>query len=185
MTITVYSVEFLDGLVTQARSAARLRQHRNLHSNYDEPCQRLFNAIEPSSYIRPHKHDSASLGETFVVVRGLLALFVFDDLGSITAVHCFGAERYSALPGVVAGATVHADTWHTVVALTSGAVLLEVKAGPFVPTTAKHLAPWAPPEGDPAAASYLQSLVDVGRMHLSRLSARPMDDVQFGLSMLP
>jgi cupin fold WbuC family metalloprotein len=54
MTIKVFSVEGLDLLVTQAKNSPRLRQHKNIHLDYADPCQRLFNSIEPDSYIRPH-----------------------------------------------------------------------------------------------------------------------------------
>jgi hypothetical protein len=57
------------------------------------------------------------------------------------------------------GAEVACNTWHTVVALEAGCVLLEVKAGPFDPNQPKDLAPWAPEEGSSAAESYLQQMI--------------------------
>ncbi|MFN7835777.1 MAG: WbuC family cupin fold metalloprotein, partial [Burkholderiaceae bacterium] len=57
------------------------------------------------------------------------------------------------------GAEVPASTWHTVIALESGSVLLEVKAGPFDPSMPKDLAPWAPEEGASNARPYLQDLI--------------------------
>jgi hypothetical protein len=50
MSIKVFSVEYLDDLTHQAAGAPRRRQHRNIHTDYTDPCQRLFNAIEPDSY---------------------------------------------------------------------------------------------------------------------------------------
>jgi hypothetical protein len=44
------------------------------------------------------------------------------------------------------------------VALSEGAVLFELKAGPFDPNAAKELASWAPVEGTPPAAQYLGKL---------------------------
>jgi cupin fold WbuC family metalloprotein len=52
----VFGSEYLDELSGLAKVSPRLRQHRNIHTSYDDPCQRLFNAIEPESYIRPHRH---------------------------------------------------------------------------------------------------------------------------------
>jgi hypothetical protein len=53
---------------------------------------------------------------------------------------------------------VEPHTWHTVLALTPGAVLLECKAGPFDPNAAKEQAHWAPEEGSSAAPGYLREL---------------------------
>ncbi|NTU50093.1 MAG: cupin fold metalloprotein, WbuC family, partial [Desulfobulbaceae bacterium] len=51
----VFSADYLDHLTLEAETGIRLRQHRNIHTDYQEPCQRLFNAIETHSYIRPHR----------------------------------------------------------------------------------------------------------------------------------
>jgi hypothetical protein len=61
---------------------------------------------------------------------------------------------------VAIGAEVPGNTWHTVIALDSGCVLLEVKAGPFDPNQPKNLALWAPDEGMVAASDYLNQLID-------------------------
>lgn len=64
------------------------------------------------------------------------------------------------VPTLAVGAEVPANTWHTVIALVPGCVLLEVKAGPFDPNQPKDLAPWAPDEGSAAAAKYLEKLIE-------------------------
>jgi len=84
-----------------------------------------------------------------------MALVTFDDQGAVTGVVRFGSEKYASAAGV----EVTPSTWHTVVALEAGSVLLEVKAGPFDPNQPKDLAPWAPAEGTPDADSYLQQLI--------------------------
>jgi cupin fold WbuC family metalloprotein len=119
--------------------------------------QRLFNAIEPGSYIRPHRHASDPREELLVAVRGVMGLVTFDDQGAVTNVLRFGSEKHGDEMAV--GAEVSSGTWHTVIALEPGCVLLEVKAGPFDPNQPKDLAPWAPEEGTSSAASYLQQLM--------------------------
>ena len=69
----------------------------------------------------------------------------------------FGAEKHRG--DLAVGAEVASSTWHTVVALEFGCVLLEVKAGPFNPNQPKDLARWAPEEGSSAAESYLKHLI--------------------------
>jgi len=154
--VRVLSAEYLNELTVQAQGSLRKRQHRNIHQSYAEPCQRLFNAIEPSSYIRPHRHASNPGNELLVAVRGLMALVTFDDSGGVVDIFRFGSEKYGACLAV--GAEVSAFQWHTVIALQPGCVLLEVKAGPFDPSRAKDLAPWAPGEESPVALDYREKL---------------------------
>lgn len=160
----VFSAVDLNVLVAQAQSSPRLRQHQNIHVGFDEPCQRLFNAIEPGSYIRPHRHSSVPRDELLLAVRGLMALLTFDDTGNVTQVRPFGSEAHG--PDVAAGVELPPSTWHTVLALTPGAVLLEVKAGPFDPDQPKDLAPWAPQEGQPVVSEYLNGLIRIAKSRI-------------------
>lgn len=144
-------------LVEGAKVNPRDRLHRNLHGSYEEPCQRLFNAVGIGSYIRPHRHTSLQREETLLAVRGLFALFVFDDAGFISSVSRFGSEFFDAQSCSV-GVELAPGEWHTVVALVPGSVLFEVKTGPFDPNAAKEFAPWSPVEGSRDAADYLAYL---------------------------
>lgn len=154
----VFSADYLDELTASAKKNPRIRQHRNIHESYNDPCQRLFNAIEPESYIQPHRHSTDPREELLVAVRGSLALLLFDDQGVVTEIVRFGTGRTCA--GLAAGVEVPSDKWHTVLALESGCILLEVKAGPFDPSQPKDLAEWAPPEGTVEANSYLHKLIE-------------------------
>ena len=152
----VFSADYLNELTAQAQCSPRKRQHRNIHESYADPCQRLFNAIEPSSYIRPHRHATDPRDELLIAVRGLMALVEFDEQGKVKGIVRFGASRNGE--GLAVGAEISANKWHTVIALVPGCVLLEVKAGPFDANQPKDLAPWAPDEGSAAAAEYLEKL---------------------------
>jgi cupin fold WbuC family metalloprotein len=152
-----FDSQYLNNLTGQAKSSPRRRQNRNIHQSYQDACQRLFNAIEPGSYIRPHRHASEPREELLVAIRGLMAFITFDDQGTVTEILRFGSQCHGS--NRAAGVEVASSTWHTVVALESGCVLLEVKAGPFDPNQPKDLAPWAPEEGSQAAESYLQNLI--------------------------
>ena len=85
-----------------------------------------------------------------------MALITFDDQGTVKGILRFGSQNHGS--DLAAGAEVKSSTWHTVVALEPGSVLLEVKAGPFDPNQPKDLAPWTPEEGSEAAADYLSRL---------------------------
>ena len=152
----VFGTDYLNELTAQAQCSLRKRQHRNIHDSYADPCPRLFNAIEPGSYIRPHRHTADPKDELLIAVRGSMALVTFDEQGKVNGVVRFGVDRNGE--GLAVGAEVPASTWHTVIALEPGCVLLEVKAGPFDPNQPKDLATSGPDEGSPAALAYLDKL---------------------------
>ena len=144
--------KLLDHLTIQARKNPRLRQNLNLHSSYDEPSQRLLNAMEPASYIRPHRHLRDPKPESFIGLRGRLALLIFADDGQVEEVIPFGPQED------VLGVDLPVGIWHTVVSLDNGSVFYETKPGPFVPIYDKDLAPWAPDAESAEAADYLERL---------------------------
>lgn len=153
----IFSESYFRLLTDEARTSSRKRQHRNIHLSYSEPCQRLFNAIELGSYIRPHRHLADPRDELLIAVRGVMALVIFDEKGGVICIQRLGTERCAA--NLAVGAEVPASTWHTVVALEPSCILLEVKAGPFDPTKPKDFAAWAPAEGTTAADDYLNKLI--------------------------
>lgn len=154
----IFSTEYLDELSSQAKNSPRQRQHRNIHQSYQDACQRMFNAIEPGSYIHPHRHAADPRDELLIAIRGEMALVTFGEQGTVTGILRFSSEKHGRV--IAAGAEVPANTWHTVIALEPGCVLLEVKAGPFDPNQPKDLAPWAPEEGTVTAQNYLNQLIE-------------------------
>lgn len=155
------SRQLLDRLISEARVSPRRRKNHNFHSDYAEPCQRLLNAMEPDSYVQPHRHLTPLKPETFVILRGALLLLIFDDSGSVM-------ESFTLRPeGEMMGVDVPAGAWHSVLALESGSVFFETKPGPYQPIDDKDWAPWAPVEGSPEAIIWLKELTQrvVGETH--------------------
>jgi cupin fold WbuC family metalloprotein len=152
----IFSAEYLDSLIEEATQSTRARQHRNIHERFDDPCQRFLNAIGRDSYVRPHRHSIDPKAETLIAVRGQFALITFDDVGAVIDVVCFGTENADTLLPV--GADLAPHIWHMIVALTAGSVLLELKAGPFIPSGSKEPAPWAPEEGSLEGDVYLKRM---------------------------
>jgi cupin fold WbuC family metalloprotein len=150
--ITLIDAALLDATSKKAREVARGRMNYNFHLSEAEPANRLLNAVEPGSYVTPHRHLDPAKDETFVVVRGRFGLVCFDEAGSVTG------TTLMAPGGPIVGANVPFGTFHTLVSLAPGSVFFEAKAGPYVKISDKDWAPWAPREGDPAAAEYLARL---------------------------
>lgn len=152
--VKIFSQAFLDELSVRAGASPRLRQNHNIHDDFSDPCQRFFNAMEPGSYLRPHRQAMAPRSKLLISVRGQFLLLLFDDAGTVTQSLRFGVG--SRVPMV--GAEVPPGIWNTVVALESASILLEVKAGPFDPDGPREPAPWAPGEGAAEANQYLDDI---------------------------
>ena len=137
----------LRALSAKAVASPRLRANHNLHPATDDPINRFCNAIEPGSYVRPHRHAGAGRWELFVCLTGAVVALIFDDAGVVT-------ERVEVRAGgPVLGIEIPADTWHTVTALEAGSSVLEMKSGPYRPMGPQDYAAWSPPEGDAGAAA--------------------------------
>ena len=158
--ITLIDQALLDELCAAAAASPRRRKNRNFHPRDDHPAHRLLNAMQPDSYIPPHRHLDPDKDETFVVLRGLLGLVLFDDAGGVvqtTRVGACGNPRQTE-SGTAIGVDIPHGTWHTAVALEPDTVFLEAKAGPYLPFLAAEKAPWAPAENAPEATRYLEAL---------------------------
>jgi cupin fold WbuC family metalloprotein len=142
----------LDETIARARTSPRGRMNHNFHADLAERTHRFLNAWTRGSYAAPHRHLAAPKPESFVVLRGELALFTFDDAGSVTETYVLGR-------GGLVGIDLAPGIWHTVTAVTDTAICFEVKAGPYDAATDKEFAPWAPREGDPGAQAYLERLL--------------------------
>ncbi len=136
------------GSVSQrALESPRRRANHNLH-RHEESVQRFLNALQPGTYVRPHRHRRAEPGagfECFVVLQGSIGLLVLQADG--TVIH---TQRLDAA-GPVRGVELAEDQFHTLVALSRDAVLLELKQGPYEPTADKDFLAHCPLEGSEAA----------------------------------
>ena len=137
----------LDTLSDAARASPRHRSHHNLHPSLEASIQRLAIAMEPDTYVRPHRHPQT--WELLIPLRGRFLFTAFDEHGTVRSRHLLGgAEGLAAFE-------FEAATWHTVTALEPGSVIFEVKEGPYVPVPASDLAAWSPPEGTAQAAQFV------------------------------
>lgn len=152
MKVRIVDAQFLDSLSHAARTAPRGRRNFNFHASEAEVCNRLLNAVEPGSYVRPHRHLDPAKDETFVVVRGRFGFVAFDDGGAVALTAELGGSAERSVVNVPHG------VYHTLVALESGSVFFEAKGGPFTPLGEAELAPWAPVEGSAGADAYRRSI---------------------------
>ncbi|GGO63444.1 hypothetical protein GCM10010982_00500 [Bowmanella pacifica] len=86
------------------------------------------------------------------MLEGTASFVVFSPKGEVLARHELCAQ------GPLRGLEIPPNTWHSVVAVEQAATFLEVKQGPYQPLSTEDVASWAPAEGEPQVADFLQRL---------------------------
>jgi cupin fold WbuC family metalloprotein len=138
---TLIDQTLLNQTTQLAKESPRLRRNANFHPTDDFPAHRLINAMQPGSYVRPHRHLDPSKDETIIVLQGRFGYLSFDNAGAIE-------EAIELTPGgAVYGIDIPHGTVHTLLALEPNSVFFEAKAGPFVPLSTEEIAAWSPAEG--------------------------------------
>lgn len=153
--IRLIDTALLGALNAEAAASPRRRRNRNFHPTDDHPAHRLLNAIEPGSYVAPHRHLEATKDETMLVLKGRLGLVIFDDAGDVVQTVVLVAT------GDIRGVDIPHGTWHSLVALEPGTVFFEAKAGPYRALTVEERAPWAPLENLFEAKAYQTWLTEL------------------------
>jgi len=152
--LKIVSSRVLDELSQKAANSPRKRLNYNFHDDLSDPINRMLNALEPGTYLQPHKHENPDKREVFIVLRGSLVVVFFDDSGNTTEFVLLDPVKGNHVVEIPVGA------WHTLIALESGSVVYEIKDGPYQPLLDKNFARWAPKEGDPDCQDYLKRLTD-------------------------
>ena len=143
----------LDKLTAEAQESPRLRMNLDLRNSDGDSSQRMLNAIEPGSVVPIHRHQKTS--ETVVVLRGRVVEEYYDEAGVLVEsfvlgdCHVADAPRNDVLDfaprndvldfaprndaPVACALNIPAGQWHTLRALESGTVILEMKDGAYEP----------------------------------------------------
>ena len=147
-------------LIERAKRSPRLRVNHNFHASMEDNPHRFLNVMIRGTYIAPHRHLNPAKAEAFLVLQGKVAFFVFDDQGHVIQSEILG--------GPTIGIDLKPGVWHTLTPVSDHAVCYEVKPGPYLASTDKDFAPWAPREGDPDAPAYLANLL--AALHAPKIS---------------
>ncbi|AOS43536.1 hypothetical protein Verru16b_00581 [Lacunisphaera limnophila] len=150
--VTVLSQDLLQAAITGSRQSPRRRIILPLHQAAGDSLHRMLNAIQPRSYIPPHRHLNPPKAESIVVLRGAILYLTFTAAGAVEQTHRLGAD----LPTF--GVDIQPGVYHTFLALAEDTVLFEVKPGPYEKASDKDFAPWAPAEASAEAEAYLDQL---------------------------
>jgi len=150
--VKIVTKQMLDELNVAAAAAPRRRKNLNVHYSELSPCNRLYNAGEPDTYIQPHCHADPAKDETMLMIRGVMGVVFFDAHGNVTQ-----TARLEA-GGANVAVTIPAGQFHTSVMLAPGSMIFEAKAGPYAALLPHEKGTWAPAEGTPEAPAFLAKL---------------------------
>lgn len=117
--------QLMDELMAEAKDSPRLRMNRDLRNSPEDKSQRMLNALEPGTPLPIHRHTKSS--ETVVCLRGHLQELYYNDSGEVTEVIDLAPNSDCVALNIPTG------QWHTVRALESGSVILEMKEGAYEP----------------------------------------------------
>ncbi len=110
---------------SDSRNNDRRREIHAFHEGSGDTLQRMLNALQPSSYIRPHRHANPAKAENILLIQGSLAFVVFTQDGGIDDFLLLDQKAGNV------GIDCKAGVWHTFFALMPDTVIFEVKPGPY------------------------------------------------------
>lgn len=152
-------IKITDKLISKVSKKARLskrkRSNYNFHNTSSDNIQRFLNALEPGTYLRPHKHEDPDKVEVFLILSGRVMVIEFDDHGNIIDHILLDPDKGNR------GVEIPPGSWHSFIVLEEGSVLYEIKGGPYVEETDKIFAEWAPEEGSGEVQLFKQELMDL------------------------
>jgi cupin fold WbuC family metalloprotein len=87
-----------------------------------------------------------------LVIRGKFDLLVFDDRARVTDRLSLGFDSENI------GFEIPPNVWHSWIPMIDDSIFLEVKEGPYDPTSALEFAGWSPAEGDVGVSGFLLTM---------------------------
>ncbi len=148
--ISAVGPEELNTLRAAVAASPRRRARINAHPDGEDALHEMIIAIDPASYIRPHKHPAKS--EAFHIVEGEVDIVVFTDDGEIDRVVELGA------PGGARSFYYRMSEpfFHTLIIRSDLLIVHEITNGPFRPE-GTMFAGFAPEDKDTEKAAAYQA----------------------------
>ena len=104
-----------------------------VHKNKNSKHHSMVLLQNKNNYYRPHKHKSK--GDTFLILKGKLACFLFSKRGKIKFKCVLKKNEIFRTPN---------NTFHAVMPLTKKVLYFETKKGPFLKKNDSIFASWSP-----------------------------------------
>jgi cupin fold WbuC family metalloprotein len=148
--VVVIGRDHVGQVLHASRASDRQRMILPFHKSHEDPLHRMLNALQPGTYVQPHRHLSTPKAEVFVVLAGAIDMLIFEEDGRIAQ-----AARLEA-GGAKFAVDVSPGIYHSFIARSQDTLLYEVKSGPYEALTDKDFAPWAPAEGTGEVPRFLE-----------------------------
>ena len=153
--VVIIDNKMIKKAIDASRDSPRKRIILPFHKFPSDNLHRMLNALQPRSYIQPHRHFDPPKAESIVVLKGEIIYIVFNNTGDIESFSALSADSFNI------GIDTEPGIYHTLFATVEDTVVFEVKPGPYEQISDKDFASWAPAEGSPRATEYLRRLLDL------------------------
>ena len=140
----------LNALRAAVKASVKRRARINAHPDGEDALHEMIIAIDPTSYIRPHKHPGKS--EAFHIIEGEVDIVVFTEEGEIDRIVPLGP------PGSGRSFYYRMSTafFHTLIIRSDVLIVHEITNGPFRPS-ATVFADFAPDDREAEKAAAYQA----------------------------
>ena len=150
--VVVIDNKLIKKTIDSSRNNPRKRIILPFHKLPSDSLHRMLNALQPTSYVQPHRHYDPPKAESIIVLKGAIIFVEFNNTGGIKNFYQLSSESFNI------GIDIEPGIFHTFFAVVEDTVLFEVKPGPYEQSSDKDFASWAPAEGSENAIEYLKNL---------------------------
>jgi cupin fold WbuC family metalloprotein len=150
--VVIIDNKLIQKAIDSSKMSPRKRIILPFHKLPSDNLHRMLNAIQPDSYVQPHRHLDPLKPESIIILKGAIIFVVFNNTGEIE-------NFYQLLSGSSnIGVDIEPGIYHTFFAVVEDTVVFEAKPGPYEQSSDKDFASWAPMEGSEGAIEYLRNL---------------------------
>lgn len=145
--------QLINEVSNNAKKSNRKRYNYNFHNSSNDYLQRFINAVEPDTYVRPHKHENPDKTEIFLILKGRVLIIEFDNNGRVIDNIILDSDNGEM------GVEILPKTWHSLIVLKENSVLYEIKGGQYVKESDKIFAEWSPEEGTKETQIFIEKIL--------------------------
>lgn len=154
-SVTYLSESMINNALKLSKESPRKRIIYPLHKTNENTLHRMFNVLQPKTYICPHNHVSDNKSESIVVLKGAICFITYNSTGDVLTYQNIKAGTE------IFGVDLEPDTIHSFVVLEEDTVIYEAKPGPYVLSSDKDFFTWAPDEGTPEALKFVEQMEEL------------------------